>query len=142
MTEEDHKSFKAATKCHICEEEFINKAGFSFESTKLDIEACEYIIKQDISELDNEAKKTAKKAIKQAKEDKKSTIKDRLALKVRDHDHYNGEYRGAAHLSCNLNYHFKNYRTPIFFHNLRRYDEHFIVPAAGKYERTYFERRR
>jgi hypothetical protein len=38
--------------------------------------------------------------------------------RVRDHDHSNGQFRGAAHNSCNLN--FKNRPwIPVFFHNLK-----------------------
>lgn len=52
--------------------------------------------------------------------------------KVRDHDHLTGEYRGAAHNSCHLRYGFKNYKIPVFFHNLKGYDSHFIVKALNK----------
>ena len=41
--------------------------------------------------------------------------------KVRDHCHFIGQFRGAAHQQCNLNYKItkKRYRLPIVFHNLR-----------------------
>jgi hypothetical protein len=57
--------------------------------------------------------------------------------KVRDHDHYSGKYRGAAHYTCNINYNFKNYKIPVFFHNLKGYDEHFIITAYSKYGNYY-----
>ena len=51
--------------------------------------------------------------------------------KVCDHDHISGEYRGAAHNSCNLNFNFgpdnKNFFIPVIFHNLRGYDSHLIL---------------
>ena len=54
--------------------------------------------------------------------------------RVRDHDHTTGNYRGAAHNSCNL--HFKNRPwIPVFFHNLRGYDSHIIMEAIGKQKR-------
>ena len=53
--------------------------------------------------------------------------------KVRDHDHVSGEYRGAAHSSCNLLKR-RQRKIPIFFHNFRGYDSHLIVPALGKHK--------
>ena len=36
--------------------------------------------------------------------------------KVRDHDHYTGKYRGAAHSICNLRYKTIK-KIPVIFHN-------------------------
>ena len=52
--------------------------------------------------------------------------------KVRDHCHYNGLYRGAAHSSCNLQYKIPNY-IPVVFHNLIRYDAHLFIRELAKY---------
>ena len=38
--------------------------------------------------------------------------------KVRDHCHFTGRYRGAAHNSCNLKYRKPKF-TPVVFHNLK-----------------------
>jgi hypothetical protein len=47
-------------------------------------------------------------------------------IKVRDHDHITGEFRGAAHQSCNLNVR-TSLKIPIFFHNGSGYDfKHFV----------------
>ena len=48
--------------------------------------------------------------------------------KVRDHCHYTGEYRGAAHFGCNLCYKIPNY-IPVVFHNLA----HLFVRELAKY---------
>ena len=52
--------------------------------------------------------------------------------KVRDHDHITGEYRGAAHKRCNIRTR-RTCKLPIFFHNLRGYDGHFITRALSRY---------
>ena len=50
---------------------------------------------------------------------------------ARDHCHLTGKFRGAAHMSCNLNCRLRE-RIPVFFHNLRGYDSHLIMEAIGK----------
>lgn len=50
---------------------------------------------------------------------------------VRDHDHWTGEYRGAAHWKCNTKYAVQK-DIPVFFHNLSGYDAHYIVIAGGE----------
>ena len=52
--------------------------------------------------------------------------------RVRDHCHYTGLYRGAAHSSCNLKYKIPNY-IPVVFHNLAGYDAHLFVRELSKY---------
>ena len=50
--------------------------------------------------------------------------------KVRDHCHYTGRYRGAAHNVCNLKYKKPSY-TPVVFHNLANYDAHLFIKTLG-----------
>lgn len=52
--------------------------------------------------------------------------------KVRDHCHFTGHYRGAAHEKCNLDYSFKFFKVPVFFHNLKNYDAHLIIEKANE----------
>ena len=47
-------------------------------------------------------------------------------IKVRDHCHYTGKYRGAAHKICNLMYNTSR-EIPVIFHNGSSYDYHFII---------------
>ena len=52
-------------------------------------------------------------------------------VKVRDHCHYTGEYRGHAHQKCNLKYKIPSC-IPIVFHNLSGYDSHLFIRELGK----------
>ena len=53
--------------------------------------------------------------------------------KVRDHCHFTGIYRGAAHNKCNLR--LKQDKTvPVLFHNGQGYDFHLLVHNLGKLE--------
>ena len=56
-------------------------------------------------------------------------IKDR---KVRDHCHYTGKYRGAAHSNCNLQYKIPGH-IPVIFHNLLGYDVHLFIRELSKH---------
>ena len=62
--------------------------------------------------------------------DKKYTEKD---IRVRDHCHITGEFRGSAHQECNLKLRInpKEIKIPVIFHNLRGYDSHFIMQQIG-----------
>ena len=61
---------------------------------------------------------------------KKYTDKD---IKVRDHCHITGKYRGSAHQECNLQLRLnpEEVKIPVIFHNLRGYDSHFIMQEIG-----------
>ena len=61
----------------------------------------------------------------------KYTDKD---VRVRDHCHIIGKFRGSANQECNLKLRIKpeNLKTPVIFHNLRGYDSHFIMQQIGE----------
>ena len=63
--------------------------------------------------------------------EKKYTDKD---IRVRDHCHITGKYRGSAHQECNLKLKIEsdNIKIPVIFHNLRGYDSHFIMQQIGE----------
>ena len=50
--------------------------------------------------------------------------------RVRDHCHYTGKYRGAAHNKCNLKYKKPSF-IPVVFHNLSGYDSHLFIKNLG-----------
>ena len=56
---------------------------------------------------------------------------DKKQQKVKDHCHYTGKYRGAAHNNCNLRYKIPK-EIPVVFHNGSTYDYHFIIKELVK----------
>ena len=54
--------------------------------------------------------------------------------KVRDHCHYTGLYRGAAHIGCKLRYKIPSY-IPVVFHNLAGYDAQLFIRQLAKYSK-------
>ena len=67
---------------------------------------------------------------------KKYTDKD---VRVRDHCHITGKFRGSAHRDCNLKLRIKpeNIKIPIIFDNLRGYDSHFIMQQIGEIAKNH-----
>ena len=63
---------------------------------------------------------------------------DKKNYKVRDHCHYTGKYRGAAHNICNLRYKVPK-EIPIVFHNGSIYDYLFIIKELMKEFNGNFE---
>ena len=63
---------------------------------------------------------------------------DKKNYKVRDHCHYTGKYRGAAHNICNLRYKVPK-EIPTVFHNGCIYDYHFIIKELVKEFEGNFE---
>ena len=51
--------------------------------------------------------------------------------KVRDHCHFTGKYREAAHSKCNMNYKITK-NIPIVSHNLSSYDCHLIIKKLAE----------
>ena len=90
------------------------------------------------------AKKEFNKPLRMTKEDEKEFQKAKEChicnkkyinedIKVRDHCHITGKYRGSAHQECNLklNVNPEEVKIPVIFHNLRGYDSHFIMQEIG-----------
>ena len=88
--------------------------------------------------MTKEDEKDFQKAIKCHICDQQYTDKD---IRVRDHCHITGKFRGSAHQDCNLKLQIKpeTIKIPVIFHNLRGYDSHFIMQEIGKIakEHTY-----
>ena len=110
------------------------KAVYKFMENMLEeVKYCKKVMKKHfdkplrMTEVDEEE---FKKAITCHICDKKYTEKD---IRVRDHCHITGKYRGSAHQDCNLKLRInpKEIKIPVIFHNLRGYDSHFIMQEIG-----------
>ena len=58
--------------------------------------------------------------------------------KVRDHCHYTGKFRGAAHSECDLRYKVPK-EIPVVFHNGSTYDYDFIIKKLADESEGEFE---
>ena len=58
--------------------------------------------------------------------DKKQGKRFKLYKKVRDHCHFTGKFRGAAHCICNLRYKVPH-EIPVKIHNGSKYDYHLVI---------------
>ena len=52
--------------------------------------------------------------------------------KVHHHDHINGQYISTICNNCNLKYKYK-YFLPVYIHNCKGYDSHFLINSLNKY---------
>lgn len=110
------------------------KAVYTFMEYLLDeVKYCKKVRKKEFNKPLIMTKEDEEKFLK-ANEcyicNKKYTDKD---IKVRDHCHITGKYRGSAHQECNLQLRLnpEEVKIPVIFHNLRGYDSHFIMQEIG-----------
>ena len=110
------------------------KAVYKFMEQMLkEVKYCKNVMKKEFNKPLKMTKKDEEK-FKKADEcyicDKKYTDED---IRVRDHCHITGNYRGSAHQECNLKLRVnpEQLKIPVIFHNLRGYDSHFIMQEIG-----------
>ena len=110
------------------------KAVYKFMENMLEeVKYCKKVMKTFFNKALKMTKEDEEK-FEKAKEchicDKKYIEKD---IRVRDHCHITGKYRGSAHQDCNLKLKIEpdNIKIPVIFHNLRGYDSHFIMQEIG-----------
>ena len=99
-----------------------------------EVEYCKAVIKKHfnkplvMTEVDKQRSKTMDRCHICGE---KYTDKD---VRIRDHCHITGKFRGSAHQECNLKLRIKpeDIKIPVIFHNLRGYDSHFIMQQIGE----------
>ena len=116
------------------------KAVYTFLEYMLDeVKYCKRIIKKEFNKPLNMTKENEEE-FQKAEEchicNKKYTNQD---IRVRDHCHIIGKYRGSAHQECNLQLRLNQdkIKIPVIFHNLRGYDSHFIMQEIGAIVKDY-----
>ena len=116
------------------------KAVYTFLEYMLDeVKYCKKVMKKEFNKPLIMTKEDEEKFLK-ANEchicNKKYTDKD---IRVRDHCHITGKYRGSAHQECNLQLRLnpEKIKIPVIFHNLRGYDSHFIMQEIGAIVKNY-----
>ena len=99
--------FTMVEKASTCDEKEINKHIV--------------MIKQDVKDFDSSTK---------------SWICDNVLVegdvKVRDHCHITGKYRGSAQRKCNIKVNL-NHKIPVLFHSLKNYNSHPIMQELSKF---------
>ena len=111
------------------------KAVYKFMEQMLkEVKYCKNVMKKEFNKPLRMTKKDEEK-FQKAEEcyicNKKYTNED---VRVRDHCHITGKYRGSAHQECNLQLRLNpdEVKIPVIFHNLRGYDSHFIMQEIGE----------
>ncbi|KAL9979362.1 hypothetical protein ACROYT_G017015 [Oculina patagonica] len=99
---------------------------------------------EEVKYCKNTMKKHFNKPLKMTKDDEEEFQQAKVChicdkvyndddIRVRDHCHITGKYRGSAHQDCNLKLRIEpdKIKIPVIFHNLRGYDSHFIMQEIG-----------
>ena len=99
-----------------------------------EVKNCQSIIRDDFNKplkMTGEDEESFKEAKHCHICEKKYRVDD---IPVRDHCHVTGKYRGSAHQTCNLKLQIsaEKIKIPVIFHNLKGYDNHFIINELGE----------
>ena len=117
-------------KCEDCMEMFCKDLR-DHAMKIINYEKKEMILLTDEENKSYEEQKVCYIYKKEFSTDKNDKNAFKLYRKVRDHCHYTGKFRGAAHSICNLRYKTPK-EIPIVFHNGSTYDYHFIINKLAK----------
>ena len=133
LSETQKMEYKCSKTCHICERKLedtppLVEKEIRVWNKKIDI-ICSILLKIKDEDRKKELNDELSKLKQLVDTARASEVLNKM--KVRDHDHLTGEYRGAAHSNCNLNYKVPRF-IPIYFHNFSGYDAHLFVKEFGE----------
>ena len=115
LTPAENTQFSEAQNCYICSK------PFKYDGT-LDMWMKQREELKEMNKMESSRKrKMSSEDSPKFKNHFKCSV-DELGPRVRDHDHFRGNYRGPAHAKCNLLMGLNKNRTPFYFHNGGKYD--------------------
>ena len=132
LSEEEKRKYEAATECHICIKRYeaLERVEHKHEPGENPKHCYDCQIN---AKLDSMKFTQPIPHVHAEKEDEKNcpSCANNARCRVRDHCHVLGDFRGAAHQDCNLQYNIKKstWKLPVLFHNLRGYDGHMLIRA-------------
>ena len=143
MTPEDWQEHRSATDCHICNKSLVKGTFLDSVSVHNPYTGI-YCGQSHRNCLFAEMKKFVGKPhekikpLMKPKQDKcffcaRPLLVANYKDSVKDHDHFTGKYRGAAHNKCNfkLKLESKKVQIPVVFHNMKNYDSHLLMQAMA-----------
>ena len=131
MTAEDNEKFQSAADCHICNKKLCNDKTIPFNKEPIH-QSCLPAKYKDTPEFSLSGVLEKGDWHNYFKKSNCAICTGPLTGEtVKDHDHLTGEFRGAAHNQCNLQYQLPNF-VPVLFHNLSGYDSHLFIKQLGK----------
>ena len=131
MTAEDNKKFQSAVDCHICDKKLCKDKTISFNKERIH-KSCLPEEYKDTPEFNLSSVMEKGDWRNYFKKSKCPICAGPLSDEtVKYHDHLTGEFRGAAHNQCNLQYQLPKF-VPVIFHNLSGYDSYLFIKQLGK----------
>ena len=131
MTADDNEQFQSAVDCHICNKKLCNDKTIPFNKEPIH-QSCLPLKYKDTPEFNLSSVMEKGDCCNYFNKSKCAICASPLTGETgKDQNHLTGEFRGAAHNQCNLQYQLPKF-VPVIFHNLSGYDSHLFIKQLGK----------